>query len=110
MLPLSLRTGCFHMDPFTAFAVLGLGVFTVVVARTGRFLRYWTGVILDWLAWVGSRFLRKTLASRVSLRRYCRLELNSDANRFLHVPGGPPLETDAVFVPLLLDEGRAGDK
>jgi hypothetical protein len=104
-LPLS-----FDPDPTTAGLTLLSVLLLLVLHRLGRFLRKWIAYILDWIFWTSSRFLRRSLSSRLTLRRYCRLELNSVASKFLQVPGGPPLETDEVFVPLLLDEGRGGDR
>jgi hypothetical protein len=84
---------------------------TFTLLRLGKFVRHWLGYLLDWLFWVSSRVLQKGLSSRLTLRKYCRLELNANASKYLQVPGtfGRSLETDTAFVPLLLDEGRTGE-
>ncbi len=66
--------------------------------------------VLNYVAWYFSRLFHQALASRLSLRRYCRLQLQDNANKKLQVPGkeGVSLETDTIFVPLSF-EPSSGD-
>lgn len=57
---------------------------------------------LDYIAWSVSKQFHQALATRISLRRYCHLQLEDETNKHLQVPGreGVSLETDTIFVPL----------
>jgi GTPase SAR1 family protein len=98
-------------DPGTAVIMVVAGLLVLAIYRTGAFLRKWLNYLLDWSFWSLSRFLQKSLSSRLSLRKYCRLQLGAEESKYLDVPGATsqPLQTDEAYVPLLLDEGRNGE-
>jgi hypothetical protein len=66
--------------------------------------------LLDWVIWSIGRSVFHTLASRISLRRYCAEQLLNARTRYLRVPGAGDvaLETDTVYVSMTL-EPSVGD-
>jgi hypothetical protein len=101
----------FSFDPRTAVLMAAAGIIVFTVRRFERFIRRWLSYLLDALFWRASRHLQRSLSSRLTLKRYCHLELNATASKYLQVPGPSTiqLKTDESFVPLLLDEGHGGD-
>jgi hypothetical protein len=97
---------------------LPTALWTVILAPLayflGRILLSWLKTqgayavegILYWLA----RSLRRSLASTLTLRRYCRLQLQA-GSKYLSVPAAHdvPLEIDDVFVTLSLDRAGRSD-
>lgn len=79
-----------------------------VIYRSGRAAKNVFRFAFDWLLWQLTRRAIKSLASRFSLRHYCRNQLASDNTKFLQVPGGRglPLDVDQVFVPLTIEYGN----
>lgn len=92
---------------------IGTGVVTIimlpllylVLRKVFSFLKRLLTYILDWLTWSASRTLFHSLASRISLRRYCAEQLTHARTRYLRVPGtvDVALETDSVYVSMVLE-------
>lgn len=76
--------------------------------KTGRTIKQVFRFAFDWLLWQFTRRTIKSLASRLSMRHYCRNQLAADSTKFLQVPGsrGIPLDVDQVFVPLTIEYGN----
>jgi hypothetical protein len=79
----------------------------LIIYRVGRTLKEVVKFAFDWLLWIFAKHAMKALAARLSMRRYCRIQLKSDSNKFLSVPGhrNVPLSIDEVFVPLTAEYG-----
>lgn len=98
-------------DPVTAFVTavfvpLGLYILKLLV----RHLKEWTGFLLEAILISLGRIVKRSVASRVSLRKYCRLQLAGQSQHLI-VPTsqGAPLDIDKIFIPLTLEEyGRQG--
>ena len=98
-------------DPVSAvIALLAAPVFIYVIKRFRVFITQQLGQFLDAIFWFLTRFFRRSLASRVSLRQYCRIQLGRKAAQFLSVPGAnqTALPIDDVFVPLRLEIRAVG--
>jgi hypothetical protein len=79
-----------------------------VIRRIITFARENASNLLDALFYFLGRMFKQSLMSRASLRRYCRACLEKDGgSRYLPVPGRETvqLETDFMFVPLVLQTG-----
>jgi hypothetical protein len=78
-----------------------------IIYKTGRTLKKIVKFAFDWLLWAFAKRTMKVLAARLSMRHYCKSQLNSDANKFLAVPGhrNVPLSVDEMFVPLTIEYG-----
>jgi hypothetical protein len=99
-------------DPTTALIMLLAGIVATTVRQWSTFIRRWYNKILNWLIWRAGRVVQQSFASRVSLKRYCELQLDAADSKHLELPSAfsKLLETDEMFVPLLLDEGRGGEQ
>ena len=88
----------FIVSPVVLYAIYKLGRTVKTVFRFA----------FDWLLWQFTRYTIKSLASRFSMRHYCRNQLASNNTRFLQVPGSRdlPLDVDDVFVPLTIEYGN----
>jgi hypothetical protein len=100
-----------RFDPMTAFltiVIIPLGY--MVLRLIAKYLKDWLSFLLDGLLYALSRVIMHSLASRLTLRRYCIILLASD-NRFLHVPSryDIKLSVDSVFVTLQM-EHHGGNK
>jgi hypothetical protein len=76
-----------------------------VVRKIVAFLKANLGRVLDAFFWIANRKITKSIAVRMSLRHYCKIELAKTETKFLHVPGRHqmPLLTDEIYVPLKLE-------
>lgn len=81
-----------------------LPILTIIVVITVRNLKEWTQYWLDGLFYRVGPLIRRSVAARMSLKRYCVLSLRGQSRR-LPVPSRTDvaLDTDAVFVPLRLE-------
>lgn len=68
---------------------------------SSRFKQY-VVYILDALFYSFGRLFARRMAIHVTLKRYATLQLARADTRYLHIPGGAPLEVDTIFVPLSL--------
>src|SRR5882757_2040541 len=94
-----------HFDLFSSIVTLVLIPLALLVLRiASRALRVWAQYAIDGIMYWLSRSIMHSLASGLSLSKYCRLQLDSDS-RFLHVPSrfDTKLEVDKVFVTLTLE-------
>src|SRR2546423_208598 len=96
-------------DPRTAVITLVLApVFYVVLRTIGRHLKVWGKFATEGLLYAVSRVFMRSLSARISLRKYCRIVLNS--TRYVHVPSRDDvaIELDLIYVTLSLDrlDGR----
>jgi NACHT domain-containing protein len=92
---------------FELVAFLISPIIFYAIHKAGRAAKEVFRFAYDWLLWQFSRHTIKSLATRFSMRHYCRNQLSSDSTKFLQVPGsrGLPLNVDQVFVPLTIEYG-----
>lgn len=103
----------FDLDIRTAvFTVVLLPLIYLILRWLRRLLSTHLSYVLDYVAWYISRRFHRALATRISLRRYCRLQLEDPSNKMLEVPGreGVTLETDRIFVPLRFESGTGSSR
>jgi hypothetical protein len=64
-------------------------------------------MIVDGTFWVLTRIVTRSISARLSMRRYCQIQLADESGRTLQVPGqrSTPLDVDEVYVPLMLELG-----
>lgn len=76
-----------------------------LIYRTGRFAKKLVQFVFEWLLWLLGRHIIKSLASRMSMRFYCRNQIKSNRFKSLNVPGhrALSLSVDRVFVPLTIE-------
>ena len=76
-----------------------------LLRKMAKFLKANLGRALDAILWAIGRIFQRSMARRVDLRRYCRIQLAKASYRYLNVPGrqSVPLETDQIFVPLAFE-------
>jgi len=69
-----------------------------------KYLEDWGGFLIDGTMYWISRKFKRSLAARLSLKRYCRLILQGPS-KYLHVPSSSDItiETDKTYVTLSLD-------
>ena len=94
-------------------------IITLIIAPAALFaaailkgyIKRWISYILEGLLYWISRSFKRSLASALTLKRYCRLRLAED-NQFLFVPSSQDfkLEIDKVFVTLSLDQQNGDPK
>jgi NACHT domain-containing protein len=94
-----------HLDPLTAVVTIVVApilyaLLKIFAGHLKRFLSY----LLEGLLYAANRFLWSSLATSLSLTRYCRLQLSSET-RHLFVPSSRDikLDLDTVFVTLTMD-------
>src|SRR5437016_155516 len=75
-----------HFDLFSSIVTLVFIPLGLVVLRTAsRAVRVWAKYAIDGTMYWLSRSIMHSLASGLSLSKYCRLQLEADT-QFLHVP------------------------
>ena len=92
------------LDPWSIFVtVIALPLLVSLGVGIRRGLKAWGSFGLEGVHYYFNRYLIHSMASRLSLKRYCRLQL-AGRSRLLTVPAREDfsLETDRVFVPLVL--------
>lgn len=98
-----------HFDPLTAIiTIIVAPIAYYVLRRVVAFIRANASEVLDAIFYLLGKLFTQSLMNRVSLRRYCRSCLAEDGGTsYLPVPGRETvqLETDSVFVPLVLQAG-----
>ena len=93
-------------DPVTALiTAIGAPAALLIAKLVARHLREWVGFLLEAILINLGRIFKRSVASRVSLRRYCRLYL-AGQSQYLSVPTshGTSLHIDKIFIPLTLEE------
>lgn len=104
---LQLASITISLSPIEVIAAGAASLAAFVYYRFDKFIRKWIGHLLESVFWNGNRFFRRKLASQISLKRYCRLELGAEASKYLDVPGAATaLKTDTAYVPLVLEDGE----
>lgn len=98
-------------DPTTAVVTLAGVLLAIAIRRARAFIAEWFTKAVDWVLWHAGRRVKRSFARRLSIKRYCALELDAESSKTLELPGAfsKTLETDKAFIPLLLDEGRGAD-
>jgi hypothetical protein len=95
-----------HFDPITAFFTILLAPLLVLALRIiGKNLQAWLRYSIEGgLYWL-SRYVVHSLAGTLSLKRYCRLQLETES-KYLYVPSlqDVKVEIDDVFVTLTLEQ------
>lgn len=84
----------------TALCVYLLKKLRQLIIRHGR-------TIINGVFWILERVLTRSISAKLSMRRYCSLQLANESGRYLQVPGSrsTALDVDEVFVPLTLELG-----
>jgi hypothetical protein len=101
--------GKWHPDLKTAVITVVLVPVGLLILRTvARLLKLWTAFLLEGALYWISRFVIRSLAARLTLRRYCRLLLKGD-NGTLYVPSRSDikLNVDDIFITLQLERHGA---
>lgn len=99
-----------HLDIRSVLVtVVVLPVLMFAVKRVTGFVKEHLGQGLDALFYVAGRVFSRSLATRTSLRQYCRIHLEKASTKWLQVPGASSvaLSTDDAFVPLKLNSPGA---
>jgi hypothetical protein len=97
--------GAWKFDLATAVLTIVVApIITLLLRAAARHLKAWISYLWDGLLYWLSRFVFHSLASRLSLRQYCRALLQAD-NRYLYVPSQRDIKlpVDEIFVTLQLE-------
>ena len=92
------------------YFLLDLGVialFWYLLKQLRRFVIKHGIKFINGAFWIANRVATRSISAQLSMRRYCRVQLEDEAGRSLQVPGlkGEALDVDEVFVPLTLELG-----
>lgn len=87
-----------------AVTILAIPLIAIFVTIIQKYIKEWGTYLIEGLMFHISKYVRGSLAGRLTLKHYCRLRLEED-NRYLHVPSSLDikLEVDDAFVTLLLE-------
>jgi hypothetical protein len=99
-----------HLDPISILVtVLVLPLVYAFIRIIRNYLKIWGTYFLDGTLYWLSRSVIHSLAGRMTLKRYCRLQLQKE-NKYLYVPSkhDVKVEIDRVFVTLTLDHQGSG--
>ncbi|RZT78243.1 hypothetical protein EV382_1425 [Micromonospora violae] len=88
--------------------IVALPVAYFLLKRLRDFAKRNVTLVTDAAFWVGDRIVAESVATRMSLKRYCRIQLDKEHSRYLPVPGsrGVMLQTDLVYIPLQLESAE----
>jgi hypothetical protein len=89
--------------------ILIMPVFAALLFIVAKYIRKWSRFLADGILSLVGRFIMHELASALTLKRYCKLQL-AGTSKFLHVPssGDVQVEVDRVYVTLLLEGAGTG--
>lgn len=90
------------MSVFLTAVIVPLGYFLIRILL--RHFKHWSGFLLEGMLYWLTRIIRHSMASALTMKRYCRLQL-SGGNQYLHVPsrGDVKVQIDKVYVTLTLE-------
>jgi hypothetical protein len=94
-----------HFDLFSSIVtIVVIPIILLILRIVSKSVRAWTRYAVDGVMYWLSRWMLHSLASGLSLKRYCSLQLETDS-RFLYVPSrfDTKLEVDKAFVTLTLE-------
>src|ERR1700728_265559 len=94
-----------HPDPITAVVTVVLVPIGLLMLRiVAKWLKTWVSYIWEGIFYWVSRFVMRSFAAQLTLKRYCRLHLKSDY-RYLYVPSRHDIKIDVddIFVTLQLE-------
>jgi hypothetical protein len=103
---LSKLPGKWHPDPTTAIITIVIAPLGYLILRLlAKSAAIWTKHFVEGVLYWISRYITRSMAAQLTLKRYCRLQLKSD-NRFLYVPSrfDIKLDVDDIFVTLRLEQ------
>jgi hypothetical protein len=105
----SIATGWKFDLKTSTITILVAPVALYFLAVLRKYLKLWGSYALEGVMYWVSRFLKRSLAGALTLKRYCRMRL-AEENRYLFVPSSldVKLEVDEAFVRLTLDR-QGGD-
>lgn len=90
------------MSSFVTIVVVPL--LLLIFRSLAKHLKNWTSYLIDGLMYWASRAVLHSLAARLSLRKYARIQLQGD-NQYLYVPSKKDIKlpVDQIFVTLQLE-------
>jgi hypothetical protein len=94
----------------SALTVLVLPVAYFILRKGREFTKRNAEAVVNAVFWFGDRFIAESISTRMSLKRYCRVQLDKENTKYLPVPGsrGVALQTDSVYIPLQLESAERG--
>ncbi|WP_316844480.1 NACHT domain-containing protein [Pedobacter psychrodurus] len=84
--------------------LIALPLLMVIRRVVIRYVKEWGEYTIDGVMYLLSRYIKQSVASSLSLRRYCKLQLGNDSIKYLHIPSSRDLtvDIDKFFVNLTI--------
>ena len=92
----------------TVLGTLGItAVLWYLVNKLRQFIRHHSERIITATFRALNKVVTRSISARLSMKRYCLIQLSDESSRYLNVPGSKPtsLDVDSVFVPLTMEIG-----
>ena len=93
------------LDPKTAIiTLLIIPIFMVVKRVITKYFKEWAELLTDGVMYLINRYITQSIAAKLTMKRYCRLNLGNERIKFLHIPSSRDitLDIDKIFVKLTL--------
>ncbi|MBB5643930.1 hypothetical protein [Pedobacter cryoconitis] len=94
-----------NIDPKSVVCtLLFIPVFLVLKRLVVNYVKEWSEYLIDGSMYFLSRHIKQSLASSLSLKRYCKLQLGNESIKFLNIPSSFDLclDIDKIFVNLTI--------